>query len=233
MPTGFCHSDCTITTAFSTNEDVDFLTICKQCHGKALAQNAICNESPTSPLHLQVPEYQNLMTATKSSRSNLLMTASKGSRSNISTTATKSSRANLSMTASKGARSNCRAQDTRLETKQVASESSSAVKSRRKSCSWGIIWKKIKRDASTDASANANADTSANFRLNNILLRGGLGVHRKEPECRLCRKPYRPDLMYICCEVCKSMFIQTVLLPYILSLLVMTMSPFSGYIFCI
>lgn len=183
------------------NEDVDFLTTCKQCHGKALAHNITCNESPTSPLHLQVPEYQNLMTVTKGSRSNVranisaTMTATKGSRTNV--------RANFSdtMTASKGSRSNIRALDTRSETKQAASESSSAAKSRRKTCSWGIIWKKKNKDGS--------ADTSSDFRLNNILLRGGLGMHRMEPQCNICRKPYRPDLMYICCQTCKSMFIQS------------------------
>ena len=43
---------------------------CKQCYqAKVLAQNVTCNESPTSPLHLQVPQYQKL-TATKGPKSN-------------------------------------------------------------------------------------------------------------------------------------------------------------------
>ncbi|PON53379.1 Autoimmune regulator [Parasponia andersonii] len=189
---GSCHSDCTITSAFSTNEDVDFFTMCKQCHGKALAQNASCNESPTSPL--QLPEYQNLTTATKGSRSNLLTTATRGSRSS------------LLMTASKGSKSNLRAQGTCSETKKAASQSSSAAKSRHKKCSWGIIWKKKSKDGSADATSAATVDASAGFRLNNILLRGGLRVHRMQPQCKICHKPYRPDLMYICCETCKNWY---------------------------
>lgn len=45
---------------------------CKLCyHGKVLAQNGTCNESPSSPLHLQLPKYQNLMTVWKGAKANI------------------------------------------------------------------------------------------------------------------------------------------------------------------
>lgn len=168
---GHCHRDCTVSSTFSTNEEVEFVIMCKLCyHGKILAQNGTCNESPTSPLHLQVPKYQNLMTATK------------------------------------GAKSSIRAQDTRSETKQTRPESSLAAKSRRKSCNWGVIWKK-KNNKNSSVSDKKVKDESIDFRLNNILLKGGgSGVHRMEPQCHLCRKPYRSDLMYICCVTCKNWY---------------------------
>lgn len=166
---GHCHRDCTVSSTFSTNEEVEFVIMCKLCyHGKILAQNGTCIESPTSPLHLQVPKYQNLITATK------------------------------------GAKSSIRAQDTHSESKQTRPESSLAAKSRRKSCNWGVIWKK-KNNKNSSVSDKKVKDESIDFRLNNILLKGGgSGVHRMEPQCHLCRKPYRSDLMYICCVTCKS-----------------------------
>ncbi|XP_015873533.3 DDT domain-containing protein PTM [Ziziphus jujuba] len=156
---GFSHRDCAISSAISTNEEVEFVILCKRCYNaKALAQNEIRNESPTTPLNLPMQEYRNLVTVTK------------------------------------GSISNHRAQDTH-ETKQITSDPSLSTKSRRRTCSWGIIWKK-----------KNSKDTGTNFRQNNILLSGGANVHRLEPVCHLCRKPYRSDLMYVCCETCKNWY---------------------------
>ncbi|KAL5580231.1 hypothetical protein UlMin_012673 [Ulmus minor] len=156
---GYSHMECALSSTFCTNEEVEFLTTCKKCYpGKALAQKETCNESPTSPLHMQVQGYKNQRTVSKGSKSNL------------------------------------RAQDSRSKTK-ATSESSLAAKNRRRLCSWGIIWKK-----------KNVTDDSANFRQNNILLGGGSGDHRMEPSCYLCRKPYRSDLMYMCCETCKNWY---------------------------
>ena len=94
-----------------------------------------------------------------------------------------------------------RTQDTRSglkqELKQATFDSSLANKNRRRQCSWGIIWKK----------KNAIiTDDDIDFRLKNILLKGSSDICRLEPVCHLCHKPYRTDLMYICCETCKSKF---------------------------
>lgn len=161
LRSGYGHEECTRRSKISINEKVEFVDLCKYCycyHSKALALNETHNESPTIPFNLQVQEYQNLVTVTKGSMSNL------------------------------------RTQDTR-ESKQAISDSSLSAKSRRKLCSWGVIWKKKNtKDAGTD------------FRHNNILLSGDSRIHRLEPTCHLCRKPYRSDLMYVCCETCKSKF---------------------------
>lgn len=88
-----------------------------------------------------------------------------------------------------------RTKNSHPDSKQVDSDSNSAAKSRRRNCSWGIIWKKKNIE-------NSDID----FRLKNILLKGGSGLPQIEPVCHLCHKPYRSDLMYICCETCQSKF---------------------------
>ncbi|KAF3455123.1 hypothetical protein FNV43_RR05571 [Rhamnella rubrinervis] len=165
---GFGHEECTRRSKISINEKVEFVDLCKYCyfyHSKALTLNETHNESPTTSFNLQVQDYQNVVTVSKGSISNL------------------------------------RTQDTRetkqaiRETKQAISDSGLSAKSRRKLCSWGVIWKKKNtKDAGTD------------FRHNNILLSGDSRIHRLEPTCHLCRKPYRSDLMYVCCETCKNWY---------------------------
>jgi hypothetical protein len=86
-----------------------------------------------------------------------------------------------------------RTHDTHSELKQASSDSSLASKNRRRLCSWGIIWKKKNSE-----------DNGIDFRLKNIILKGSLGIHQLKPVCHLCHKPYRSDLMYICCETCNS-----------------------------
>ncbi|ESW22110.1 hypothetical protein PHAVU_005G128100 [Phaseolus vulgaris] len=88
-----------------------------------------------------------------------------------------------------------RTKNSRSDMKRVASDFPSETKGRSRSCSWGIIWKK-----------KNNEDTGFDFRLKNILLKGGSGLPQLEPVCRLCQKPYKSDLMYICCETCKHWY---------------------------
>ncbi|KAG4972219.1 hypothetical protein JHK85_038640 [Glycine max] len=85
--------------------------------------------------------------------------------------------------------------NSRLDMKRVASDFPLETKGRSRSCSWGIIWKK-----------KNNEDTGFDFRLKNILLKEGSGLPQLDPVCRLCHKPYRSDLMYICCETCKHWY---------------------------
>lgn len=54
---------------------------------------------------------------------------------------------------------------------------------------YGVIWKKKQSE-----------ETGADFRQNNILLRGNAYVNpSRMPICVLCSKPYNSDLMYIRC----------------------------------
>ncbi|XP_047168000.1 DDT domain-containing protein PTM-like isoform X2 [Vigna umbellata] len=88
-----------------------------------------------------------------------------------------------------------RTKNSRSDTKRFASDFPLETKGRSRNCSWGIIWKK-----------KNNEDTGFDFRLKNILLKGGSGLPQLEPVCRLCQKPYNSDLMYICCETCKHWY---------------------------
>ena len=195
---GFCHEGCSISSTVSANKKVEYLTTCNQCYyAKLLAQKETSNESPTSPLLLQGRE-NSCVTVLKGLRPICFDQAQKSA-------AMKDSRPDIkqvaSMTVSKGTRPKCndraptstRSKDSHPDIKQVASGSNSAAKSRRKNCSWGIIWRKKNID-----------DTGIDFRLKNILLKGGSGIPQLEPVCHLCRKPYRSDLMYIHCETCQS-----------------------------
>ncbi|KAI4322361.1 hypothetical protein L6164_022064 [Bauhinia variegata] len=164
---GYCHESCSVSSTISTNQEVKFLSTCKQCYNaKLLTQKVTSNESPTSPLLLQRREHG-------------------------------------SITVLKGPRPKCydqtltstRTKDTRPDMKLGASDSVVATKPQRRNCSWGIIWKRKNND-----------NTGIEFRLKNILLKGGRSVPHPEPVCHLCRKPYRPDLMYICCETCKNWY---------------------------
>lgn len=83
----------------------------------------------------------------------------------------------------------------RPDRKQVVSVSPLEAKSHRKNSTWGVIWKKKNIE-----------DTGFDFRIKNILLKRHSSLPQLEPVCRLCLKPYRSDLMYICCETCKSKF---------------------------
>ncbi|KAJ7947925.1 DDT domain-containing protein PTM [Quillaja saponaria] len=163
---GFCHKDCSISSTTSTNEEVEFLITCKQCyHANLLVQNETSNLSPTSPLLMQGPEHSSA-------------TVTKGPKP----------KCNQALKATRN-------QDTWSGRKQDASDSSLVAKSRRRPCSWGIIWRK-----------KNNENTGIDFRLNNILLRGGSEEQQLKPVCLLCQKPYRPHLMYICCETCKNWY---------------------------
>ncbi|XP_060173951.1 DDT domain-containing protein PTM-like isoform X2 [Lycium barbarum] len=51
---GLCHKQCTISSTVIANEEVEFMTSCKQCYkNRALTQAESSNESPTSPLLMQ------------------------------------------------------------------------------------------------------------------------------------------------------------------------------------
>ncbi|XP_028808128.1 DDT domain-containing protein PTM [Neltuma alba] len=163
---GYCHEGCSISSTFPTNKEVEFLTTCKRCYAKLLAQRRTSDESPTSPLLLQGQEHSSV-------------TVLKGSRPKCYDQALKSTSI----------------KDSYPDTKQGTPDSALAAKSRRRNSSWGIIWNK-----------KSGEDTGIDFRLKNILLKGGSGAPQLQPVCHLCRKPYRSDLMYVRCETCKNWY---------------------------
>jgi len=158
------------------NEDVEFLIMCKHCN-----------------------------------RAHALAQNESSKESPTSTLALHGRECHNLLTVPKGGRPPCnnqplasvRTHDTRSELKQASSDSSLASKSRHRLCSWGVIWKKKKKNSEdTVKSGKSGID----FRLKNVLLKGSFDIHRLEPVCHLCHKPYRSDLMYICCEACNSKF---------------------------
>lgn len=172
---GYCHEGCTISSTIQSTEEVEFLITCKQCyHAKGATQNENSNDSPTSPLPMLGREYQTPVTAPKVS-----VTATKGSRQ-------KEYSQSLAY---------IRAPENGSNAQQTAPGSSLATKSKRKQCSWGLIWKKKNVE-----------DTGIDFRLKYILLRGNPDRNLSKPVCHLCHKPYNSELIYICCETCKSEF---------------------------
>lgn len=78
---------------------------------------------------------------------------------------------------------------------EVKSTDLSEVTKKTRKSNWGLIWRKKNSE-----------DTGIDFRLKNILMRGNVDKGFMNPVCRLCNQPYNADLMYICCETCKSKF---------------------------
>lgn len=163
---GPCHEQCTISSTVHINEEVEFLITCKQCyHTKALSQTENNYESPTSPLLLQRQEFAPVM-ARKAEKP-----------------------------------IGCDQPSMAVKTVQHASDSKSVnasksgSKSKRKLCSWGLIWRKKNCE-----------DTGSDFRSKNILLRGSRGFGLSGPLCHLCRQPYNCDLTYIRCETCLNWY---------------------------
>ncbi|KAL8484395.1 hypothetical protein ACS0TY_026892 [Phlomoides rotata] len=81
------------------------------------------------------------------------------------------------------------------DSSEVKSTDLSAVAKKTRKSNWGLIWRKKNCE-----------DTGIDFRLKNVLMRGNVDKGVLNPVCRLCNKPYNADLMYICCETCKTWF---------------------------
>ncbi|KAK0603405.1 hypothetical protein LWI29_004588 [Acer saccharum] len=162
---GFCHEGCTLISVY-TNK-VERLITCKLCcRGKVLTPNQIRSESPITPCPSHRQEYHTTPPIAKGTWLKGLNQPSAAIRN----------------------------QETCSEIKHKSSSSSSVTKSKSRTLSWGIIWKK-----------KNNEDTGVNFRREKILLRGS-DVHHLKPACDLCQQKYNPDLMYIHCETCERWF---------------------------
>ncbi|KAK4764050.1 hypothetical protein SAY87_013488 [Trapa incisa] len=80
-----------------------------------------------------------------------------------------------------------------VKSKEEPRNSSSAAKTR--NTSWGVIWNKKSVD-----------DIGPDFRKKHILLRGNADMDSPGPVCKLCEKPYNPNLMYIRCPSCSKWY---------------------------
>ncbi|KAK4780164.1 hypothetical protein SAY87_016270 [Trapa incisa] len=85
------------------------------------------------------------------------------------------------------------AQSASVKSKEEPRNTISAAKTR--NTSWGIIWNK--------KSING---IGPNFREKHVLLRGNADMDRPMPVCKLCDKPYNPNLMYIRCPSCSKWY---------------------------
>ncbi|GAB4859715.1 hypothetical protein Ancab_011195 [Ancistrocladus abbreviatus] len=116
---GYCHKDCTLSSAIPMKEDVEFIITCRLCyHGKVLPQSNSSVESPTSPLALQGQEYQKAPAVSNSAKQ----------------------KGNHQQTSSVGTIESC------SEMKTAAPDSSLVTKNRKRLCHWGLIWKKKNAD---------------------------------------------------------------------------------------
>ncbi|KAL8151140.1 hypothetical protein V2J09_020948 [Rumex salicifolius] len=212
---GYCHRECTMSSAVQGNEDIGYIITCKSCvHAKTIAQNKNV-ESPTSPLALQGQDYQNGVSAAKSAKQKhsgkqLLPVGASDGLSNVS---------GLSTTAKRGKKKHNGKQKLPIGTpesvagvkvlsvskkrkkshcgKKLPHESSSGIKQRsvdsnlnsyvkKKLCSLGLIWKKNKK--------NEPEDNGIEFRHKNILMKGNpQNMDVSEVQCRSCQKQYDPS----------------------------------------
>lgn len=77
--------------------------------------------------------------------------------------------------------------------KPLTPDSNVASKSKQKTLSWGVIWRKKNLE-----------DTGVAFRHQNVLLAAQCDQRNLEPACSLCKLPYNPGLTYIHCTSCDS-----------------------------
>lgn len=77
--------------------------------------------------------------------------------------------------------------------KQITPDSTVKSKSKQKTLSCGVIWRKKNVE-----------DTGVDFRNQNILLAGRSDKPSLEPVCGICLQPYNPGLTYIHCTKCES-----------------------------
>ncbi|XP_010520403.1 PREDICTED: DDT domain-containing protein PTM [Tarenaya hassleriana] len=79
--------------------------------------------------------------------------------------------------------------------KEITPDSSAVPKSKHKTLSWGVIWRKKNSE-----------DTGVSFRHQNILLAGRSDNPGVEPSCSLCQLAYNPDQSYIHCTNCDKWY---------------------------
>ncbi|VVB16809.1 unnamed protein product [Arabis nemorensis] len=164
---GFCHKECTMSTQHTTGM-VEILVTCKRCYlAKARSLININHRHPTIPTVVINGQLQNAATL-------VTKTQIKPLNQHISS----------SKILDKGS-----------GVKQITPDSNLAPKSKHKTLSWGVIWRKKNLE-----------DTGVGFRHQHVLLAGRSIQPNMEPVCWLCKLPYNPGLTYIHCTSCDKWY---------------------------
>ncbi|KAJ4910936.1 PHD finger family protein [Raphanus sativus] len=165
---GFCHKGCTMNTQH-TAEKVDVLVTCKRCHlARARSLTNINHRHPTTPSVVINGQHQNAVTPV------IIKTQIKPLIQQLPSSSTR---------------------DNASGAKQTTPDSNMAPKSKHKTLSWGIIWRKKNLE-----------DTCVSFRQQNILLAGRSDQPNPGPICGICKLPYNPALTYIHCTICDKWY---------------------------
>ncbi|ANM70692.1 PHD finger family protein [Arabidopsis thaliana] len=160
---GFCHKECTMSSQHTTGQ-LEILVTCKRCYlARARSQININHRQPTTPSVLINGQLQNAAT---------------------SNTKTQIKRLNQQLPSSKTG-------DNASGVKQITPDFNLAPKSKHKTLSWGVIWRKKNL-----------ADTGVSFRHENVMLAGRSDQPNLQPVCWICKLPYNPGLTYIHCTSC-------------------------------
>ncbi|XP_050214256.1 DDT domain-containing protein PTM-like [Mercurialis annua] len=200
---GYCHKDCIISSTSNRNAKTDLKT-CKRCYNPKAGVYGNGNELPVTPLPLQGKESHDVSTTIKAKTIKFRLKPKVVSSENGNETPTapllgQGQGPCHTLTATKGTKvklrnqvPSIRTQNSEAEVKQDTSTSCSETKTKNKICSWGVIWKKKSTDCGID------------FRSKNIIFSGSAAV--LNIICKLCKKGYDRNLMYIHCETCNGWF---------------------------
>ncbi|CAH8267449.1 unnamed protein product [Arabidopsis lyrata] len=183
---GFCHKECTWMSQH-TNGKVEVLVTCKRCY---LAKNRvpanINHRQSTTPQLTINGRHQNAVTPVikikpPSQQIN-------GRPQNAVTPVIKIKPPSQQLPSQKP-------RENTSGVKQITPESTVKSKSKQKTLSCGVIWRKKNVE-----------DTGVDFRNQNILLAGRSDQSSLEPVCGICLQPYNPGLTYIHCTKCEKWF---------------------------
>ncbi|CAH8271897.1 unnamed protein product [Arabidopsis lyrata] len=164
---GFCHKECTMSTQHTTGQ-VEILVTCKRCYlARARSLININHRPPTTPTVLINGQVQNAVT---------------------SVTKTQIKPLNQQLPSPK-------IRDNASGVKQITPDFNLAPKSKHKTLSWGVIWRKKNL-----------ADTGVSFRHQNVLLGARSDQPNLQPVCWVCKLPYNPGLTYIHCTSCDKWY---------------------------
>ncbi|XP_023636448.1 DDT domain-containing protein PTM isoform X2 [Capsella rubella] len=180
---GYCHKECTMSTPHTSGR-VELLVTCKRCYlARARSLININHRHPTTAAVLVNRPHQNAVTQ-------VTKTQGKSLNQHAVTPVTKTQIKPLNQQL---ASSDIR--NTTSGVKQITPDSNLAPKSKHKTLSWGVIWRKKSLE-----------DTGVSFRHQHVLLAARSGQPNPEPVCWLCKLPYNPGLTYIHCTSCDKWY---------------------------
>ncbi|KFK33904.1 hypothetical protein AALP_AA5G076100 [Arabis alpina] len=178
---GFCHNECTWKSQH-TNGKIEILVTCKRCY---LART----RSPTNIIHKQPTTPQLMINGRHANAATPVIKIKPPTRhANAVTPVIKIKPPSQPLPSQK-------TQEKSSGVEQNTPDSTVASKSKQKTLSCGVIWRKKNLE-----------DTGVDFRNQNILLAGSSDKSNLEPVCGTCQQPYNPGLTYIHCTKCEKWF---------------------------